>query len=96
MRRQSAYAAAMTAIEARKCSPTTHGLRLVSTVMPPMTAWAGMPNSTPTASGSVPRRRGRWASTASTTASAMIPTAKVSSRLPNSITPCTPISAVVV
>ena len=30
----------------RKCSPTTHGLRSVSTVMPPSTACAGMPSST--------------------------------------------------
>ena len=95
MRRQRAYAAAITAIEARKCSPTTHGLRLVSTVMPPITAWAGMPRKTATASARSPGRRGRCSSTASTVASAMRPTAKVSIRLPNSITPYTPISGVV-
>ena len=49
--RQNAYAAAITAIEARKWQPTTQGLRSVSTVIPPTTAWAGMPSpaSRPTA-----------------------------------------------
>ena len=46
-RASSAYAAAMTPIESRKWQATTHGLRSVSTVMPPSTAWAGMPASTP-------------------------------------------------
>ena len=34
----------MIAIDSRKCRATSHGLRSVSTVMPPSTACAGMPS----------------------------------------------------
>ncbi len=32
------------AIDSRKCPDTIHGFRSVSTVMPPITAWSGMPS----------------------------------------------------
>ena len=38
---------AMIAIDSRKCSATSHGLRSVSTVIPPSTACAGMPAQRP-------------------------------------------------
>ena len=40
----AAKVTAMIAIDSRKCSATSHGLRSVSTVMPPSTACAGMPS----------------------------------------------------
>ena len=99
MARQKAYASAITAIEARKCRPTTHGLRSVSTVIPPITAWAGMPRAMPVAStngrhGRVGARhsRRRWTSVAAQQLTATATSTKVSIRLPNSIAPWTPSS----
>ena len=42
MRRRNSTARAMIASELSRWKETTQGLRSVSTVMPPMIAWAGM------------------------------------------------------
>jgi len=73
---------------------TVHGLRLVSTVMPPITACAGMPARTSTDSSRMPGRRGRCRHTATVPATTTASRTKVSSRLPNSMTPWTAYSAV--
>ena len=51
----SSTATPMIAIEQSRWKETTQGFRSVSTVMPPMTAWAGMPSAMTSAS----RRRSR-------------------------------------
>ena len=40
---------AINPIDSSRCSATSQGLRLVSTVMPPMTPWNGMPKASTTA-----------------------------------------------
>ena len=58
-RSQSVVATATSTIDSRKCAPTSHGLRPVSTVMPPSSACAGMPRKLATASGRRSRRAER-------------------------------------
>ena len=73
----------MIAIDSRKCAATNQGLSLVSTVIPPSTAWAGMLAASSTAS-----RTCRRPSTAATrVASTTRLTRKVSCRLVNSMIP---------
>ena len=43
-------------IDSRKCRATTNGLSWVSTVMPPITPWAGMPSAIAVATRRTPRR----------------------------------------
>jgi hypothetical protein len=90
-------ATATSAAEHKKCSITTHGLSVVRTVAMPITAWAGMPSSRTTA-GTMRSRRGRSErnvrTIASSMANAMATSTNVSSRLPNSMRPWTPISGV--
>ena len=71
------------ASETSRCSETIHGLRSVSTVMPPSTACAGIPSAISTASTRRSRRPERQATTRVTTATAA--STKVSVRFPNSI-----------
>jgi hypothetical protein len=73
---------------------TVQGLSPVSTVMPPSTACAGMPRKPTRASARMPGRTGRCRHTATRSASTIAPSTKVSSRLPNSMTPWTAYSAV--
>ena len=82
-RHQSTKATAMMAIESRKCSETNHGLRWVSTVMPPSTACAGMPSSASVAS----RRSRRSARATRNVAAATTASTNVSCRLVNSMIP---------
>ena len=84
----SATAAARTAIEARKCTATKAGLSLVSTTMPPSTAWARIPAGCTTASQTRSRRLrppGRNCHAATNTITAISVMATVTIRLPNSI-----------
>ena len=73
---------------------TTQGFSSVSTVMPPMSAWIGMPSNSTAAGSTRSRRRGRCASTATSVARAMAASTNVSSRLPNSMNPWMPYSGV--
>ncbi len=71
------------AIDSKKCSATSQGLRCVSTVRPPSTAWAGMPSAATVASA-----RSRTSAIAtSQVATATTASTKVSCRLVNSIRP---------
>ena len=78
------------AIDSRKCPATIHGLRSVNTVMPPMTACSGIPR--PTTRDSRVARRCRAPRAARKHRTAIAASAKVSSRLPNSIAPWRPSS----
>ena len=87
-RTHSTTAAATTALDARKCSATAAGLSLVSTTMPPSTAWANIPAGWTAASQTRSRRRwppGRNRQAATNTPTAITVTATVTIRLPNSI-----------
>ena len=80
-------------MDSRKCSATTNGLSWVSTVMPPITPCAGIPSAMAVATRRTRRRgcpssRARMAVTQVRTAITI--STKVSSRLPNSIAPCSP------
>ena len=74
----------MIASESSRWKETTHGFRSVSTVMPPITAWAGMPRASTSASRRRSRRP-RAARRATKVATAIATSTKVSVRLPNSI-----------
>ncbi len=77
---------AISDIESRKWAATSHGLRSVSTTMPPSTAWAGMPRK------ASPARRCsvRWRQASTSVATTMIVRTKVNVRLVNSIALWTP------
>ena len=72
-------------IETRKCTLTLHQARPVRTVTPPITACVTTPSGWTSASRTSRGRRGRVPSAASRQRPATSTTAKVSSRLPNSI-----------
>ena len=78
---------------ARKCRDTTHGLSLVSTVMPPMIACSGTPRAMPVARRRDRLSTGRYRMAATQVAIATATNTQVSRRLPNSMTPWMPISA---
>ena len=84
----------MIAIDTSRWNATIQGLRSVSTVMPPITAWAGMPRATTVASTRRRRRPARATSAAQAAqqATASATSTKVSIRLPNSIAPWMPSS----
>ena len=74
----------MAAIDVRKWRATTHGLRSVSTLIPPMTACTGMIGEGERGEGNLPALHDRRAMSV---ASAMAPSTNVSCRLVNSIRP---------
>src|SRR5690606_17883346 len=96
LRPTSTAATATTIAEHTKWIRTTHGFSRVRTVMPPTTACTTMPPPIAPASSRSSGWRRRERQTASTVSTAMITRRKVSSRLPNSMTPCRPISGVLV
>ena len=73
----------MIASETSRWSETTHGLRSVSTVIPPITAWAGMPRPMTRAIRIRSRRPLRHAAT--NVATATTASTPKSVRFPNSI-----------
>ena len=73
----------MIASETSRCSETTHGFRSVSTVMPPMTAWAGM--TRPIRSAIACRSRRPLRQAAKKVARAITASTPKSVRFPNSI-----------
>ena len=83
VRHHSTNATAMIAIDSRKCAPTSHGFRWVSTVKPPSTACAGIPSNATVAT----RRSVCTAIATSQVAIAMRTSTKVSCRFVNSMIP---------
>ena len=92
-RSASTTATAIRAVETRKWPATTNGLRSVSTVMPPSTAWPRTPPTRPQASPRRSRRCGASRRAAHTAHTAVASTTKVRVRLPNSTNWCQPASA---
>ncbi len=86
LRSHSVVISATRTADSRKCAATVQGFSPVSTVMPPSAACTGMPRKPRTASRRRSRRGDRHTTT--TVATATAASTKVSSRLPNSITPC--------
>ena len=87
-RDQSATASARIVLDSRKWIETAAGLRLVSTTIPPSTAWATTPSGWAAASQTMARRRvpaGRKRQAVTMTSTATTMSAKVSIRLVNSI-----------
>ena len=87
-RDQSVTASARIVLDSRKWSETAAGLRLVSTTIPPSTAWATTPSGWAAASQTMARRRvpaGRNRQAVTMTSTATTMTAKVSIRLVNSM-----------
>ena len=83
-------AAPRIAVESRKCTATQAGFSLVSTTIPPTTAWPITPPGSAAASHTRSRRRrllpgGRYCHAAMNAKPAMSTSGKFSSRLPNSI-----------
>ena len=76
------------AIDTRKWNATIHGFRSVSTVIPPITAWAGIPS--PMIADSRIARRSPDRRATRKQAIAIMASTNVSVRLPNSIAPCRP------
>ena len=64
---------------------TTQGLRWVSTVMPPSTAWSGTAPSSSQESRTRSGRRGRWRQATSTVITPTAISTVMSIRLPSSI-----------
>ncbi|SKZ96109.1 Uncharacterised protein [Mycobacteroides abscessus subsp. abscessus] len=90
VRNTKTVAADTNAIDKTKCSETTHGFRSVSTEMPPMTAWNGMPSAMSVASQRSPGVEPRRRNTASHVPMATTTRTQVSIRFPNSMAPCIP------
>ena len=81
-RRTRTTATQIIAMEETRCRLTTHGLRSVSTEMPPITAWSGTPTASTRLSRVTERRPCLTAATNIAIATAAI--RKVTIRLPNS------------